>query len=165
METDINKLIEMGRNLEKEHDEVVIRTLKDMSGKYSDQEEIKAILKHYNPLIYKVFVKKSDDVDYGVTVIYPGTIGKEYYMTKGHNHNTPSPETYILLEGEGKLIIERGDDARVLDLKRNEKVVVPEDYAHRTVNTGTKQLKFLAIYDPKAGHNYNTEFKKRLFKE
>lgn len=165
MESNIYKLIELGKKLEKEHDEVVIRTLKDMKDKYKDQNEVNDILKQYDPLIYKVFVKKSEDIEYGVTIIYPGTIGKEYYMTKGHNHKLMSQETYILLEGEGKLIIEKDKDCRVLDLKKEEKVVVPEGYAHRTVNTGNTKLKFLAIYDPKAGHDYNTEFKKRLLKE
>lgn len=165
MEKDIPELIKLGKKLEEDYDEVVVRTLKDMSDKYKNQEEVKRILQEKNPIIYKVFVKNSDKVDYGLTVLYPGTIDKEYYMTKGHNHKIPSPETYLLIEGEGKLIIQKGKDIRVLDMKRKEKVVVPEEYAHRTVNTGDEKLKFLAIYDPDAGHDYSSEFKKRLFKE
>ncbi|UCD03817.1 MAG: cupin domain-containing protein [Candidatus Woesearchaeota archaeon] len=165
METDINKLIEIGKNLEKEYEDKIVRTLKDMKDCYSDQEEVNEILKHYNPLIYEVFIKKTPNIDYGLNIMKPGVIGKEYYMTKGHVHKKPSAESYLLLEGKGKIVIQNKEEAKVIDLIKNEEVIVPEGYAHRLVNVGDKPLKVLTIYEPDAGHDYSITVTKRVFKE
>jgi glucose-6-phosphate isomerase len=46
----------------------------------------------------------------GVTRIYPGQIGVEYYMTKGHFHKgADQPEIYFCVRGEGFLLSETRD--------------------------------------------------------
>ena len=43
---------------------------------------------------------------YGKTIIHPGTIGDEYYMTKGHFHQKEDRgEFYWGIEGEGMLLL------------------------------------------------------------
>lgn len=161
----IKELVKLGHKIEDNYDEKVIRRLSDMETFYRDQKKVDSILEEDNPLIYEVFIKKSDVFNYGVTVIYPGTVDKEYYMTKGHVHEKLSSETYVLIEGSGKLLIQKGDDVQVIDFVKNKEIIVPEGYAHRAINTSNKKLKFLAIYDPECGHDYNVFFKKRFFKK
>ena len=43
---------------------------------------------------------------FGITRIYPGKVGDEYFMTKGHFHaNMNRGEYYWGVEGEGRLIM------------------------------------------------------------
>ena len=93
---------------------------------------------------------------YGKTVIYPGKIGNEYYMTKGHFHEKADRgEFYWGIEGEGMLLL----------MDENRKTWAEKIYpgslhyingytAHRTVNTGDSILSFGACWPSDAGHNY-----------
>jgi len=158
-------LIKFAKGLERNYDKKVVRTLKDLKNLFKDREKVKEILKKKNPVIYKVYIKKLKAFNYGLTVINKGVINREYYFTKGHNHKKPSIEKYVLLGGEGKLILQKGNDIKVVKLKKNKAVTIPKNYAHRAVNTGNIKLKFLSIYRPDSGHKYDIKFKKRLFKK
>jgi glucose-6-phosphate isomerase len=93
---------------------------------------------------------------YGKTLIYPGKVGDEYYMTKGHFHQKMDrAEFYWGIEGQGMLLL--------MDQDRNtwaEKMVpgslhyIDGYIAHRTVNTGHMPLSFGACWPSDAGHNY-----------
>jgi len=93
---------------------------------------------------------------YGRTIIYPGKVGNEYYMTKGHFHKKADRgEFYWGIEGEGLLLL--------MDENRNcsaEKIYpgslhyISEHIAHRTINTGDSILSFGACWPSDAGHNY-----------
>jgi glucose-6-phosphate isomerase len=93
---------------------------------------------------------------YGKTLIYPGKVGDEYYMTKGHFHQKMDrAEFYWGIEGKGMLLL--------MDQDRNtwaEKMVpgslhyIDGYIAHRTVNTGHMPLSFGACWPSDAGHNY-----------
>ena len=93
---------------------------------------------------------------YGKTIIYPGKVGNEYYMTKGHFHQKKDrAEFYWGIKGEGILLL--------MDENRNcwaEKMFsgslhyIDGFIAHRTVNTGKDKLVFGACWPSDAGHNY-----------
>lgn len=93
---------------------------------------------------------------FGLTKIYPGKVGKEYFMTKGHFHaQIDRAEYYWGLEGEGMLIF--------MDEKRNIRAermfpgslhYIPGGIAHRVANTGSSILSFAACWPSDAGHNY-----------
>jgi len=95
---------------------------------------------------------------FGITTIYPGKVGNEYFMTKGHYHsNVDTSEFYWGVEGEGILIM--------MDLDRNiwaERVFpgslhyIPGKVAHRVANTGYQNLVFSACWPSDAGHNYES---------
>src|SRR6476646_6881185 len=95
---------------------------------------------------------------YGITYIYPGTVGNEYFMTKGHFHKIRNRgEFYCTVQGEGMLIL--------MDDKRNtwaEKMFpgsihyIRGNTAHRTANTGNTILSFSAFWPSDAGHDYTT---------
>ncbi|MEN8191715.1 MAG: glucose-6-phosphate isomerase family protein [Bacteroidota bacterium] len=93
---------------------------------------------------------------FGTTIIHPGKVGDEYFMTKGHFHSkSDRAEYYWGIEGEGMLVL--------MDKERNtwaEKMYkgslhyIPANVAHRTVNTGTTEFILGACWPSDAGHNY-----------
>jgi glucose-6-phosphate isomerase len=93
---------------------------------------------------------------FGVTSLYPGKVGDEYFMTKGHFHATRDrAEFYWGLTGEGMLLF--------MDGQRHvwaEKMIpgslhyIPGGVAHRVANTSGSLLSFAACWPSDAGHNY-----------
>ena len=141
------------------------RRLKDVVPWFSNKKAIAdALLKNKNKVIYETFTDKFSPINLTLTVINPGTIGKEYFFTKGHIHRKKVPEFYILLEGKGKLLMQKQSNVKVIDLKKGEIVLIPIGYAHRLINTGIKKLKVLTIYDQESKPDYNVKFKKRFFR-
>jgi len=152
------------RKFEKNYEKKSSRTLKDLQSYFRDKKEVQKILKKKNPVIYSVFIKELSPIDLGLTVINPGNISGEYFFTKGHMHKKKTPEFYILLEGKGELLIQKGK-LKVIDLKKGEIALILKKYAHRLINTGSKKLKVLTIYDQKSKPDYKIKFKKRFFKK
>lgn len=95
---------------------------------------------------------------FGITYIYPGKVGDEYFMTKGHFHKIADrAEFYWGIEGEGMLIL----------MDKYRKTWAEKMYpgslhyihgytAHRTANTGSDTLSFGACWPSDAGHDYDT---------
>jgi glucose-6-phosphate isomerase, archaeal len=128
--------------------------LSDLKSFFNDKKKAEEILKKKNPLIYQVDFIEEDEISYAITFINPGKIGKENYMTKGHYHIKSVPEVYYLLKGEGEILLKKGKIRKKIKLKKNIFYHIPKGYAHRTVNTGKKELSFLTIYQTDAGHDY-----------
>lgn len=142
------------------------RRFKDVAKWYSDKKAVeKELKKNKNNVIYETFTEEDSPMDLTLTVIHPGTIGKEYYMTKGHIHGANNPEFYILLEGNGKLLIQSRSEVKVITLKKGKITLIPKGYAHRLINPGRKKLKVLTIYSENSRPNYNVKFKKRFFRK
>ncbi len=77
-----------------------------------------------------------------ITVLVPGKIGQEFTKTYGHYHRDDRSETYKVLFGEGRMLVQNreANDVKLLEMKAGEKVVVPEGYAHTMINTGEGPL-------------------------
>jgi len=77
-----------------------------------------------------------------ITVLVPGKIGQELTKTYGHYHKDNRSETYRVLFGEGKMLIQNRDvsDIRLLEMKAGGTVIVPKGYAHTMINTGDGPL-------------------------
>ena len=147
------------------------RYARDMAGFFLDavaQEEME------NTLIYDVFAVEHDakngELSYAVTKIYPGRIGDEFFMTKGHFHTkTDTAEIYIVISGKGVLLLQKDDVCNAIPVERGSILYVPPDWAHRSVNVGEEPFIFLAVYPSDAGHNYGPiaeyGFKKLVLKE
>ena len=152
-----------------------VRRVSDMKDFFVDKDAVEKAIEDSNPVVYEVFaVPTSSEIgylSYATTVIYPGTVGKEYFMTKGHYHEDKNAsEVYICLDGDGRIIMQNLlGDVIVAKFEKDYVVFVPPSYAHRTVNVGNMPLKFIAIYPSNAGHDYssilNTGFKKLVIKE
>lgn len=145
-------------DLEPNNDEIQ-RHLSDMRNMYYDRQATEDILKVEDPLLYKVYQwlvpPEVGQLVVCTTVIYPGKVGNEYYMTKGHIHaKTDRSEVYIGLEGKGALLLSKDDQFEMIEFYKGAVAYVPPHWAHRTVNTGEENLVFLGIYPADAGHNY-----------
>lgn len=92
------------------------------------------------------------------TILLPGKVGDEYYMTKGHFHaNRDRSEIYLTLSGEGLLVMALENGTTVTKEMRPGVVnYVPGHWAHRSVNTGSEPLVFYAVYIGDAGYDYAT---------
>lgn len=138
------------------------RYLSQMQGMYFDSNAVKEILEKEDPLIYEFYElgcpERPGDLAFGTTILYPGMVGDEYYMTKGHFHTRlETSEVYYTLSGEGYMVMENPEGSTMeIALKKNESVYVPRRYAHRTVNTGSEPLILFFVFDADAGHNYGT---------
>ena len=138
------------------------RRLSHMRGMYQDTTETGAILERDDPLIYEVYAgdvpEKKGQLPHCLTVLYPGQVGDEYYMTKGHFHVAmDTAEIYLGLEGEGYLLMQTKEgDSQALEMERGTIAYIPPYWAHRTVNSGKGPLVFFAVWPGHAGHDYGT---------
>jgi glucose-6-phosphate isomerase len=137
------------------------RYLRDLAGSFADPVAYQQALAAGNPLLYCATqvedAPTEGDIHYGLAVIYPGKVGDEYYMTKGHIHAwRPAAEVYIGLAGRGLMLIEdeRSDECIAVPLERNRTVYVPGYAAHRTINTGNEPLVYWGVLSSRAGHDY-----------
>ncbi|MGC4018159.1 MAG: glucose-6-phosphate isomerase family protein [Muricomes sp.] len=123
--------------------EVTKRYLSQMKTMFHNTEAVEKILENDDPVIYEFyelgFPEKAGHIAFGTTIIHPGTIGGEYYMTKGHFHTIlETAEVYYTLDGEGFMVMENPEgDTLEVPLRKGEAIYVPKRYAHRSVNTGT----------------------------
>jgi glucose-6-phosphate isomerase, archaeal len=137
--------------------DVTERRLSDMRDMYAEGPAYDG-----DPLIYRVYgipvPATTGNVLSSTTVIEPGTIGLEYFMTKGHFHEVRDrAEIYIGLAGEGRLVMATEDGEHAIEpMRRGTVNYVPGGWAHRSVNVGDEPLVFLAAYVGDAGHDYAT---------
>lgn len=138
------------------------RYLSQMKDMFLDNQKAEELLKEKDLLIYEFYdlgcAEREGDLAFGTSIIYPGKIGDEYYMTKGHFHTKlDTAEVYWCISGEGYMVMEnpQGDTVEV-KMKPGEAVYVPRAYAHRTVNTGAENLVVFWTFQADAGHDYGT---------
>jgi glucose-6-phosphate isomerase len=89
-------------------------------------------------------------VRYDITVMPPILLGKEFNKTYGHYHpiasnNLTFPEIYEVLHGNAHYLIQRTENRNVIDVrlikaKKGDKVIIPPNYGHITINPGKKVL-------------------------
>ena len=128
---------------------------------FNDREAVDQILSSgVDLIIYEYFEHSQPEVEghinFGVTTVYPGKVGKEYHLTRGHYHaKENAAELYIGLTGEGIMIMQTKDGQVVnLPIRPGDVVYVPPFWAHRTVNIGKEKLSFFFAYPSDAGHDY-----------
>lgn len=150
------------KNIKKNYDKKIIRTLRDMKDKFFFKQEVKTILKKRNPRIYTVYIKRINNKNYSLTIIEQGIIFNEFFMTKGHKHTKKDKEIYTLLKGKGILYLQ-GKITKLIKLKKNKPTIISGNSIHRLINIGNSKLE-VATIDKGVEKNYKIFFKKRLFK-
>jgi glucose-6-phosphate isomerase len=114
---------------------------------------------------------KEKGLRYDITIIPPNTLGTEFVKTAGHYHpllpgsQMTYPEMYEVLEGEAHYLLQRREEERgtekitdviVVTAKEGDKVIIPPNYGHVTINPSETTLKmanwvartFSSIYEP-----------------
>ncbi|MGD0875316.1 MAG: glucose-6-phosphate isomerase family protein [Acidimicrobiales bacterium] len=138
------------------------RRVSDMHGAYADEQALSQLVKDGDPLVYEVLQydvpEEVGQLICCTTVLQPGTVGDEYFMTKGHYHAArDTGEVYLGLSGHGYLLLMTEDGGRAAkSMGPGALAYVPPYWAHRTVNTGEEPFVFLAVYPGQAGHDYGT---------
>ncbi len=105
---------------------------------------------------------------WGCTVLLPGLVGDEYFMTHGHFHAIRDrAEFYATVKGAGAMLFMDEDGATWSQAMTPGTVhYIPGNAAHRVVNSGKEPLVFLASWPSDAGHDYarikTTGFGKRM---
>jgi len=148
------------------------RYLADMKGIYADEAAYERLLTQGNALVYEFYEldlpPHPGELLFGTSIVYPGKVGDEYFMTKGHFHSIlDTGEVYYCLSGEGYLLMENPEgDWSALPLRPGEAVYAPPRYAHRSINTGKEPLVTFFVFRADAGHDYKTietkGFRKRI---
>ncbi|MFQ6137331.1 MAG: glucose-6-phosphate isomerase family protein [Candidatus Hydrothermarchaeales archaeon] len=137
------------------------RRLGDMEGFFADEEAYKSLLKE-DPLIYTVYEMpapaEEGQFSYATTILYPGKVGEEYFMTKGHYHaKRGTGEIYVGISGCGVLLMQTQEgEVKSMEIVKGTVAYVPPYWAHRTINTGGENFVFLAIYPADASHDYGS---------
>jgi glucose-6-phosphate isomerase len=144
------------------HTTLTVRRASSLRGAFADADALELLIAAGDPVIYEVrqydVPEETGQLICCTTVIRPGTVGDEFFMTKGHFHSERGTgEVYVGLSGSGYLLLMTGDGARAeIPMRRGTVAYVPPYWAHRTVNTGDDAFVFLAVYPGQAGHDYGT---------
>lgn len=95
---------------------------------------------------------------WGSTVVEPGRVDSEYFMTHGHFHlKRDRTEYYGTTQGEGALILMSEDrETRIEPMSPGSLHFIPPNTAHRVANTGDVPLRFVACWPSDAGHDYGS---------
>jgi glucose-6-phosphate isomerase len=137
-----------------------VKTLGQMKGLFRSQTDFERM--DLNAIVYRVQWLSpvpggtEGGLFWGTTVIEPGLVGDEYFMTHGHFHaKRECAEYYGCIEGNGMLILM--DTARRTWgewMAPGTLHYIPGSIAHRVANAGQTQLKFTACWPSDAGHDY-----------
>lgn len=155
--------------------ERIVRRVSDMRGYYADGRALEALIAaEHDPPHYETYEspvpEQYGQVKYCISKLYPGTVGDEFFMTKGHYHAvTATAEVYLCLRGRGLMLMKTAEgDCRWEEFAPGRLVYVPPYWAHRSVNTDEEPLISLCLYPGDAGHAYgdirSEGFPRRVFR-
>ena len=137
-----------------------VKTLGQMRGLFQSHADFERM--DANEIIYRVqWVSPIPEgteggLFWGTTVIEPGQVGDEYFMTHGHFHaKRGRAEYYGCTEGKGMLILMDSHRRTWGEwMEPGSLHYIPGNVAHRVANAGETQLKFTACWPSDAGHDY-----------
>jgi glucose-6-phosphate isomerase len=145
------------------YDSHIQRRLSSMRGQYLDSIAFEHLLSSEDTLLYEVYEVKRPEAGgemlMGISIVHPGKVGQEFFMTKGHFHAVlETAEVYYCLKGEGFMMMENPEGETAVEALAPGKVLyVPPRWAHRSVCTTRQQdLVTFFIYPANAGHDYGT---------
>jgi glucose-6-phosphate isomerase len=138
------------------------KRLSDLRGLFMDPAALELrILEEGDPVCYENYAfnqsQAEGDIFFGTTIIYPGKVGSEYHLTRGHYHRKRNhAETYQALSGRGLVLFEREDGTTcTAELAPGKVTYVAPFWAHRSNNTSNAPLIFLWTCSVDAGHDYD----------
>jgi glucose-6-phosphate isomerase len=155
--------ISLSNGLPDRFDNHITRHLSAMKGQFFDHHAFQELLETGDPLLYEVFdiniPEVPGELQHGVSVIHPGKVGNEFFMTKGHYHAVlDTAEVYYCVFGEGVMVMETPEgDWAVEEMYSGAVMYVPPRWAHRSVNVSHESdLVLLFTYPANAGHDYGS---------
>ena len=154
-------------------DNHIKRPLSSLRGVFADQDAFARMLAQEDTLVYEVYEirrpEAAGELQLGISILHPGKVGAEFFMTKGHFHSVlDTAEMYYCLRGEGLMVMETPEgDTSVAVVKPGTVLYISPRWAHRSVCTSRQDdLVTLFTYPGHAGHDYGTieqqGFRKRV---
>ena len=138
------------------------KKLRDLEGLYADGPSFDDMVRvKGSQIVYEVQDKHPDqragDLIFGVTLMQPGRIGDEYFMTRGHIHAIGNrPEIYYGESGEGLMLMESPEgETCIIEIRPRVICYVPPFWIHRSVNVGDVPFVMTFIYPSDSGQNYD----------
>ena len=145
------------------HEKHIVRRLSSMRGQFLDQQAYDSMIAEADPLLYEVYEvsrpETPNELVTGTSIVHPGKVGSEYFMTKGHYHSVLDvAEIYHCLAGEGVMVMESPEgDWQVAELRPGVVLYVAPRWGHRSVNTRLdRDLITFFAYPGHAGHDYGS---------
>ena len=143
------------------YDNYIQRRLSALNGQFLDQASYEQMLTQEDSLLYEVYEihrpQIAGELLTGISILHPGKVGREFFMTKGHFHAVrETAEVYLCIKGEGFMVMENMEgDAAVERLFPGRVLYVPPGWAHRSVCTARQEdLVTFFIYPGNSGHDY-----------
>lgn len=138
-----------------------VKLVKDLAGVYRDAEAYAAWQEAEGENeTYRVDEFRpsgeTGDLIYGLSVLHPGVVGREYVVTRGHLHaRADRAETYQCLAGHGLMLMEDlAGETTVIELEPGQVAYVPPFHLHRSVNVGDEDFVTLFTYPADSGQDY-----------
>ncbi|MFD1414369.1 glucose-6-phosphate isomerase [Oceanobacillus jeddahense] len=148
-----------GKSNEKESSK---RYVSNMKGIFHNEAALQQVVDEEDRLVYEFYEldlpQTEGNILFGTSIVYPGKVGDEYNMTKGHFHTIlDTGEVYYCISGQGLLLMENPEgDWDTGEFKPGNAVYTPGRYAHRSINTGDEPLVTFFAFRADAGHDYGT---------
>lgn len=154
-----------------------VRRLGEMRGLLFDQR-FAACTDQRMPLYYMHrAVARRGWLRYDITIIPPLMLGSEYNKTAGHYHSPAKrgfsyAEVYEILHGKATYLLQKKDKAKggkkggladviLIDAKAGDKILVPPNYGHVTVNRSPNTLIMANIVGDRCVSGYSDYQKHR----
>jgi glucose-6-phosphate isomerase, archaeal len=138
------------------------KRFKDLTGLYADARAYAALAPTLGEqVVYEVWEHKKSstagDLIFGTSVMKPGRVGDEFFVTRGHQHALADrAEVYHCVRGQGVMLMEApGGEVKALAMTPGVVVYVPPFWIHRSVNTGADTLITVFCYASDAGQDYD----------
>jgi glucose-6-phosphate isomerase len=138
------------------------KRLSDLAGLYADAGAYDALLRDGGDrVVYAVEDLRPSsapgDMIFGVTRMAPGTVGDEFFLTRGHIHATANrPEIYYGESGTGLMLMESpAGETRIVEIGPRVVCYVPPFWIHRSVNVGPDDLVMTFAYPADSGQDYD----------
>lgn len=151
--------LEDGRSDETESQK---RYLSEVKNIFLDSGEAERRLQKDNPLVYEFYElgipENMGDLAFGTSIVYPGKVAGEYFMTKGHFHSIlDTAEVYYCIRGRGYMHMENPEgEWDYKELIPGRTVYVPKRFAHRSINVSDVAFITFFCFRADAGHDYGT---------
>jgi glucose-6-phosphate isomerase len=102
------------------YDRHIQRHLSALRGQFLDMAAFEAMLAREDTLLYEVYEIQRPQVAgellSGISIVHPGKVGREFFMTKGHYHAVlETAEVYLCMKGEGFMVMENPEGEWAVD--------------------------------------------------
>ncbi|QCX34029.1 cupin domain-containing protein [Caloramator sp. E03] len=151
------------------------RKISDLKGYFLNEAIRQKMEYDNNTIVYKVYKQnvphEEGELLHCITIIEPGNVDGEFFMTKGHYHvNENCAEIYYGQSGMGLLIMQNGNRVEKIEMNAGTIAYIPAGWGHRTVNIKESEpFVFFSIWPAQSGYNYQKSidepFKCRVFRK